>query len=34
MLSISKDSNTKALSKQEEPNVFWDARFLNPFFEF
>ena len=25
---------TKALSKQEGPNVYWDARFLNPFFEF
>ena len=24
----------KALSKQEGPNVYCDARFLNPFFEF
>ena len=23
----------KALSKQEGPNIRWDARFFNPFFE-
>ena len=27
-------AGNKALSKQEGPNICWDARFLNPFFEF
>ena len=26
-------SQSKALSKQEGPNICWDAHFLNPFFE-
>ena len=25
--------SAKALSKQEGPNICWDAHFLNPFFE-
>ena len=31
---VSKHDIVKALSKQVEPNVFWDAYFLNPSLNF